>query len=211
MRKIIICMFFLLAVTACGADLSTTAKVGYRAYDMLGLDTGGVDGLDSAKMNNYVNLSMRELNSVFNCYKRIDTITTSGSSQYYALDSVVNLINVIWINGDSSVYLHLIPPDSAIKIYEVISTSEDDYPEYAYMWSDSLRLLPTPENAWTLLVEYSHVIPDDSIRLIPSKYRDGVLFYSAYMAGYDLLIPKYVNIGEIYKNFRITFGRPIAE
>ncbi len=181
----------LLSVSLMAQDLSTVAKIRARSYGLLSMDTTGTDNLPESTMSVYARFGIAQTNEDYNCYRVLTLCTLNAGEKFEPLDSVVKLINCHWISGDSTVYINIIPAESSNQVSNVFNGEPaEDYPNYVYQHSDSLRFLPTPRQQFIFYVEYVHLIPDDSIRFIQPQYRRHVLFNTVNLAKQDLGLVK---------------------
>jgi hypothetical protein len=138
-------------------------------------------------MDEYVKSGVRFLNEDILAYKKNEIIVSVEGTRLYALDSVVAIIGAWYISNDSLKSLQFIDLE---RLYNssLIEIDEEGKgpPERYYRWGDSVGFIPSPRNADSVLIFYCHVIPDDTLGLIPLNYRQGVVYLTAVLAAMDV-------------------------
>lgn len=214
MRKFLIALFIVVFILgfafmcdlAQSADLDSTRHVRVKVYSLLGVDTTGSNNLPTSQVDDYVNYSIGQTNNDLQCYRRVSLIVSTSGARYTALDSVVYINSCQLVTNDSIIGLHVIRSQEIVDSVVAIENNTEDvddgkYPEYVFKWSDSVGFVPTPVQTDTFQVLYTHVIPEDSMRLIPLNDRLGVLYYAVFLAATDISDPKAEFFLQRYESF----------
>jgi hypothetical protein len=188
MKKLILVALCLLAVSASAIQLDSVRQVRVQVYNIHGVDTTGVKDLPTNTVDEYVNLGIRQLNEDVAAYRCNELITSTDGTRFYAIDSMIQVISCYFVSNDTMIgldYINLEQIDQ--RVFDAANEGAANSPDKFSIWGDSLWLIPTPNTTGdTFLVLYNGLIPQDSIRLIPQKYRMGVVYYAAYLACKDL-------------------------
>lgn len=197
-------MFILLFLVGSvwAVDYDSTRQVRVVAYNLIGFDTTGTDNVPTKEMDRYVNLSLQKVNEDLQGYKRRDMIATVIGQRFYEVDSVVQVLQVNYASNDSLYGLIYVPFERIDSIYEAANFTSEDKPYYYSTWVDSLLLIPSPVLADdTLMVAYIHVIPSDSLRLLPFRFREGLIYYSAWLSAKDAGLANAKDYFDMYQAF----------
>ena len=201
-RKLGLIFLLLLAVNVSAIDLDSTRQVRVATFNLLGVDTTGVNGLSAGQVDNYINLAINEVNDELDIYKRTELVVTAGHSNFVTLDSAIRVISCMFVNGDTIIGLnHLYSSEVVDSVLAKVNTTESDRPTDFYFWGDSLCFVPTPNRIDTFQVHYLHLIPNDSLGIIPRNYRNGVLYYACMLAATDLNSTRLPVFEKLYYNF----------
>jgi hypothetical protein len=171
----------LLVSSGMAADLDSTRQARVAVYGLLGLDTTGTDNLSTGKVDFYVNQAIQKINEDLRIYRKHENISLVDGKKFYALDSVVFLTSAWCVNGDSTYGLRAVDMDTFYGVWEY-DAENTGIPEYYFLLGDSLGVVPVPRSSGTVKVLYTQQIPTDSLRIIPVKYRLGVVLFATYLA-----------------------------
>jgi hypothetical protein len=212
MVRLIFILFLFLASSVSAVNLSSIEEISGRVYSLLNLDTTGVANLDTSQVNIYANMGIKEVNEQLDGYKRTENITITDDGRASTMDSVISITSCILINGGNSTKIRYL--DSRRAIDSVLSKAnelDEDKPEVVWKWGDSLFFLPVPNDTNTVQFYTVHLIPADSIRLLPDNFRLGVVYYAAMMAAFDVnMTGKATVYKQLYDNFIATRRGSVA-
>lgn len=172
-------------------DLDSTEAARTKTYALLGMDTTGTTNLPTNMLDDYIYFGIQQVNSDLAQYARVDSLATVAGDRYIALDSVVRILDCQYVNNDTTIGIRLINSwdiDTAVMVAQHVK-SKEKFPRYAYRFSDSLGLVPTPTIADdTVQVHYIHAIPpgQTSILKIQENNRIGVVYWALMLASMDL-------------------------
>lgn len=183
MRYLLI--FLLLFSVASGADLDSTRQARVAVYSLLGLDTTGTKNLPTNTVDFYVNQALQQVNEDLLISKKYQSITLVDGTLMYNVDSIVQAVSAWYLNGDSAYGLAYVSLDTFSRKLEYDQTGTA-YPEYYYRWGDSVGFLPPPRQAGTVRLYFVRTIPKDSLRIIPTNLKTGIVYYAAYLAAVDI-------------------------
>jgi hypothetical protein len=189
MKKLLVTLISLVLFFgyAKAVDLDTLRQVRVATYSLLGMDTTGTNHLPTNRVDEYVKYAVRFANENLLAYKKNEIIVTVDGTRLYALDSVVSIIGAWYVSNDSIKSLQFIDLE---RLYDssLIEINDDGTgpPERYYRWGDSVGFIPTPRDVDSMLIFYCHVIPDDTLGLIPLSYRQGIVYLTASLAAMDI-------------------------
>lgn len=206
MRKLFLILILLMFTQARSADFDSTRHVSMKVFSLLGVDTAGSTNLLLATVGDYVNYGIWQVNNDLQSYRRVTEITSASGVRFTILDSVINIVSCQLINGDTIIGLHVIRSQEIGDSVVAIENNTEDvdvgkYPEYIFKWSDSIGFVPTPVQTNTFQILYTHIIPEDSLRLIPFNDRLGVLYYALFLAADDINDPNMDVYFKMYESF----------
>ena len=184
-RGLILILLILLipGVLSASVAIDSVRQARVMVYKMLNMDTTGTSNLPTAYVDQYVNMGIAQANEDLSGYQRSDSVQVANNVQMYAIDSVID-IKACWLvsDGELSPLTGLGIDSLDRKFFNTVNLTEDEKPEYYYKWGDSIGFLPEPNEADTFNVYYVHVIPLDSMRLLPYKYRYGAILWAVYIS-----------------------------
>jgi len=186
-RLELILLILLMAVSASAVDLDSTRQVRVAAYRLLQMDTTGNNALSTGVMDQWANMAINKVNEDLGSYRRTKLATMTDGSRLYVLDSCIQVTQCLMVTNDSIWGLEYIDLDNIERgVPGIINKITTDFPTHYYIWGDSIGFIPTPVRSDSFWVFYTHLIPEDSMRLLPYNHRYGVVLYTAYLAALDV-------------------------